>query len=230
MVLSFDMYLMMMLVHSMGCLYFVVVFITLILLLLSVMQFLSEGNQCNLQNIQFVGPYHVTHEEPTQEELQHGKRQTHRLLQLLLDNTYVICGKIFNYRVNKSESFLQNLHDFFSILIYRKLHFYYSPQYGFSFWPNELGFISLKAIDVFFQEESMLHVFFEDYITETTTFVRYHNQYRFDYMFGEAFRLQFIKKCISSLIEFGDSLGIKWLMISCIRSALDMLYIRRLSN
>ena len=73
------------------------------------------------------------------------------------------------------------------------------------------------------------YIFFKDYITETTTFVRYHNQYRFDYMFGGKFKLQFIKNCVSSLIAFGDSIGIKWLMVSLLRSTFDMLYIRKLS-
>ena len=220
----FETYLMMILVHSKACLYLVVI----TLVRLSVMEFLTEGNQCNF-DINVVGPYRVTHMDPAPDELHEGKVIAQQIKQLVLDNTYAICGKIFNYRINTSESLLQNLYDFFHSLLYTKMHLYYSPQYGFSFWPNQLGFVFLKEMDIFFKNKNKLHIFFEDFITETTTFVRYHNQYRFDYMFGGKFKLQFIKNCVSSLIAFGDSIGIKWLMVSLLRSTFDMLYIRKLS-
>ena len=76
-------------------------------------QFLSEGNQCNFQNITKVHPYTSTHDEPSDEEIRQGCIDTQRICRIILENAYVICGQIFNYRIQTSEKFIQNLYDFF---------------------------------------------------------------------------------------------------------------------
>jgi len=183
--------------------------------------FLVESNQCNVNNIKYVGPYHTTHAEPTADEIAYGKQLAHEVMQFILDHTYQICGQLFNYRVHTSESFIQNLYEFFYIIMYTKFKFCYSPQYGFTLWPSTLGFVTLQEMTTLMKEK--LHILFEDYITETTTFVRYHYECRFNTIF-QSYKLTFLKAVVQSLITFGASMHRKHLMTDCIKSALNMIY------
>ena len=52
------------------------------------------------------------------------------------------------------------------------MELYYSPNYGCSFWPKQLGFFQSKKVQQIFEKENekFLHIFFGDYTHETTTF------------------------------------------------------------
>ncbi len=189
--------------------------------------FLSESNQCNVANIKYVGPYRTTHEEPTNEELQNGIELAHALMKTVVANSYKICGQLFNYRVHTSESFIQNLYEFFYILMYAKFQLCFSPQYGFSLWPTALGFVKLQEVKDLLQNR--LHIFFEDYITETTTFIRYHYECRFNYIF-QSYKMLFLKQVVAALIQFGASISRQQLMTNCIKSALNMIYTTKIDS
>ena len=189
--------------------------------------FLSESNQCNFNKLKYVGPYRTTHAEPTAEEIAYGEKLGHEIMHFLLQHTYNLCGKVFNYRVDTSESLIQNLYEFFYTLLYTKFKFCYSPNYGFTLWPGTLGFIRIDGVSSLVKDK--LHILFEDYITETTTFVRYHYECRFNTIF-QSYKIPFLKAVMHSLIQFGASIDRKLLITDCIKSALNMIYTSKKLN
>ena len=194
--------------------------------------FLCEGQRCNFNDFRNVRPFQTKHEEPTMEEMEDGFLLAQKIATIFLEAAYSICGQIFNYRVHSTDGFIQNLYEFFFILIHNKMQLYYSPNYGCSFWPKQLGFFQLKKVQQIFEKENekFLHIFFSDYTHETTTFLRYHHHCRYNSLFSGAFKKLFLKGMIESLIVFGNSIGRGNLVRSCIHSALQLLYIRRLAN
>ena len=189
--------------------------------------FLSESNQCNFNKLKYVGPYRSNHAEPTAEEIAYGEKVAHEIMEFLLQHTYNLCGKVFNYRVDTSESLIQNLYEFFYTLLYTKFKFCYSPNYGFTLWPGTLGFIRIDGVSSLVKDK--LHILFEDYITETTTFVRYHYECRFNTIF-QSYKIPFLKAVMHSLIQFGASIGRQQLITDCIKSALNMIYTSKKLN
>ena len=76
---------------------------------------LLQGQRSNFANIKFIGPYVSIHQEPSEKELFEGKQQAIKIRDIFLDKTYVhdFTKKIFCYRIDKSDSLIQNLYDFF---------------------------------------------------------------------------------------------------------------------
>ena len=56
----------------------------------------------------------------------------------------------------------------------------------------DLGFIRFAELEKILHEKP--YIFFEDFISETTSFVTYHYDYRFDYFFDHSFRMKFVKE------------------------------------
>jgi len=185
-----------------------------------------EGQRSNFSNLDFIGPYHSIHEEPGQDEILLGRQNAELIKQMFLSDEYVhsFTKQVFSYRINKSESLIHNFYEFFSIIMKKEMKLYFSPNYGFSLFVFDLGFYTYKKIEDILNEKT--YIYFEDYITETTSFIRYHYDYRFNHLFDFTFRLKFIKKIIADLLKFSESIQRKYLVSSCIECALNMLHIK----
>lgn len=185
-----------------------------------------KGQRSNFKNLTHIGPYHSIHDEPSQNDLQQGFINAIKIKNILLSTDYIhfFTSNIFNYRINKSEGLIQNLYDFFAILLKKEIFLHYSPQYGTSLWVHDLGFLKYSKIDDILQTKTF--IYFEDYITETTTFIRYHYEFRYDHLFDYSFRINFVKKVVKDLLHFSESIGRKEIITSCIRCALNMLEIK----
>lgn len=189
-------------------------------------KFLQEGRRSNFQKIEHIGPYKAMHTEPTEEEVEAGCEQAYAIKRLLLSKDYVesFCGQIFNYRINISESLIENLYEFFFVLLYKDINLHYSPQFGVSLWVHQFGFQRYKPLENILQKKT--YIFFQDYIFENSTFIRYHYEYRFDTVFDFSFRKAFLHRVTHTLLAFADAMGRKYLFASCLRNALNMIEIK----
>lgn len=190
---------------------------------------LLQGQRSNFNNLKFIGPYVSIHQEPSEQELLEGKQQAIKIRDIFLSTTYVhdFTKKIFCYRIDKSDSLIQNLYDFFVILLKKPIQLYYSPHFGFALWVFDLGFCRYDPICNILEKNT--YVYFEDYITETTSFIRYHYDFRYNFIFKDEFRKQFICLVIQDLLKFSASLGRKDLMASCIECALNTIFMKSYS-
>jgi hypothetical protein len=188
--------------------------------------FLDEAKHFNLSHHDHVGPYHSMHTEPNEEEIEFGYEQACKIRDMLLTDDFVesFCSQVFSYRINTSASLIQNLYEFFLIVLYRKMQLYFSPQFGFTLWVFQLGFQRYPPIEKILKEKT--YIYFQDYIFENSTFIRYHYEHRYDSLFDFNFRKQFLKKVINRLVAFSDRMGRKYLFSSCLECALNMIEIK----
>jgi len=190
------------------------------------MDIFIQGQRSNFNEIQHIGPYHSIHEEPSTDELRLGDIESKKIKDIILSEHFIskFVSTVFSYRINKSESVIQNFYEFFTIILKKNMRLYFSPQFGISLWIHDLGFMKYPVLESILNQNT--YVYFEDYITETTTFVRYHYEYRYDGMWDHAFRMTFTKKIIKDILKFSKSIDRELLVASCIQCALNMLEIR----
>jgi len=106
------------------------------------------------------------------------------------------CGEIFYYRLH--EGLVATLRQFFRALLFEPFHLICSPQFGTALSKPLLGFQTTLRCEEFLRSPEL---YFEDYISETTTFVTFHMKYKFDAMFDSAFRVALCRRCIEVLLN-----------------------------
>lgn len=190
--------------------------------------FLPEATQCNFEDLKVYGPFQVSYDEPLEHELQELYKTVDSIISSILTQKVVnsFCKQIFNYRIVKAESFIKNIFDFLHILLYKPVKFTYSPQFGINLWPGKLSYVRLPTIEEMIQPHVSL--LFMDYITETTTFLRYHIKFRFNQKFDISFRKKFCKQVIQSLLKFSISIRKLHTMKTGIQNALELIQIHQL--
>ena len=190
--------------------------------------FLPEGKRCNFEDLKFYGPTQITFAEPVREELKALKGKVSIIQEILLkeENVDSFCASIFNYRIGKAESLIKNLHDFFCILLLKKVKFTYSPQHGVNLWPSSLAYVHNMEIQNIIA--SRTKSFFTDYITETTTFVSYYIKFRFNDLFGSSFIIKYVSRVIKCLLLFAKKQQKMHIMKNSIKSSLNLLLINYL--
>jgi len=110
--------------------------------------------------------------------------------------THSICRCIFQYKIGDNHNFVGQLNTFFRCICHQPVDLCCSPQYGTALWRDILGFHPTPCEELLATPE----LFFDDFVQETTTFVRFHMDYRFNHMFDVQFRLQFARNCIKHLL------------------------------
>lgn len=190
--------------------------------------FLPEATQCNFEDLKVYGPFQVSYDEPLEHELQELYKTVDSIISSILTQKVVnsFCKQIFNYRIVKAESFIKNIFDFLYILLYKPVKFTYSPQFGINLWPGKLSYVRLPTIEKMIQPHVSL--LFMDYITETTTFLRYHIKFRFNQKFDISFRKKFCRQVIQSLLMFSVSIKKMHTMKTGIQNALELIQIHQL--
>ena len=190
--------------------------------------FLPEATQCNFEDLKVYGPFQVSYDEPSEQDLQELYKMVDTIISSILTPKVVnsFCKQIFNYRIIKAESFIKNIYDFLYILLYKPVKFTYSPQFGINLWPGKLSYVRLPTIEKMIQPHVSL--LFMDYITETTTFLRYHIKFRFNQKFDILFRKKFCRQVIQSLLMFSISIKKIHTMKTGIQNALKLIEIQQL--
>ena len=190
--------------------------------------FLPEATQCNFEDLKVYGPFQVSYDEPSEQDLQELYKMVDSIISSILTPKVVnsFCKQIFNYRIVKAESFIKNIYDFLYILLYKPVKFTYSPQFGINLWPGKLSYVRLPTIEKMIQPHVSL--LFMDYITETTTFLRYHIKFRFNQKFDISFRKKFCRQVIQSLLMFSISIKKIHTMKTGIQNALKLIEIQQL--
>ena len=190
--------------------------------------FLPEATQCNFEDLKVYGPFQVSYDEPLEHELEELYKMVDSIISSILTEKVVnsFCKQIFNYRIVKAESFIKNIFDFLHILLYKPVKFTYSPQFGINLWPGKLSYVRLPTIEEMIQPHVSL--LFMDYITETTTFLRYHIKFRFNQKFDISFQKKFCKQVIQCLLKFSISIRKLHTMKTGIQNALELIQIHQL--
>lgn len=180
-----------------------------------------EGNKCNNIDIKKLRPYEDTHKEPSREDfLVADLLVKNHILKYINSRNFTnkFIKQLFRYRVKTRESLVQNFVEFFSIILKKKSCFVYSPNKGIAFWPLELGFVRDEYLEQHFKNKE--HVFFGDFITETTTFLRFHFKFRFYNLINKK---RFLKHCIDDILYFASLENRFHLMRDVIFVALNMI-------
>ncbi len=189
--------------------------------------FLPEATRCNFEDLKVYGPFQASYEDPSDYQMQQLCSTVDSMVSAILTPDIVnsFCKQIFNYRIAKAQSFVKNIYDFLHILLYKPVKFTYSPQFGIAFWPGKLSYVRLPTIESMLQP--LVSSLFMDYITETTTFLRYHIKFRFDDVFNVAFKKQFCQQVIECLLTFANSINKMHTMKTGIETALLLLQIHQ---
>ena len=96
-----------------------------------------EGNKCNNIDIKKLKPYEDTHKEPSREDFFAANALVkNHIITYINSRTFTnkFIKQLFRYRINTKESLVQNLVEFFSIILKKKSCFVYSPNKGIAFW------------------------------------------------------------------------------------------------
>lgn len=184
-----------------------------------------EGNKCNSINIKKLKPYEDTHREPTEHEYYWASNIFRNQFVPYINSsafTNSFVGQMFRYRIGTRQSLVQNIYEFLSILVFKDINFVYSPDKGIALWPFELGFFRNKFL------EQTLHakeaIFFVDYISETTTFLRFHFKFRFGNLIKKK---EFLQSCIHSLLYYASLENRFHLMRDIIQLVLKMILLSK---
>lgn len=189
--------------------------------------FLPEATRCNFEDLKVYGPFKASYKDPSKEQMQQLHSTVDNIISSLLTPSIVdsFCKQIFSYRIAKAQSFVKNIYDFLHIILYKPVTFTYSPQFGINLWPGKLSYVRIPVIEALLQP--LVSLLFMDYITETTTFLRYHIKFRFDNMFNACFKKQFCRQVIECLLTFASSLQKMHTMKTGIETSLLLLQIHQ---
>ncbi len=187
-----------------------------------------EASRINYEALHEVKEQHLVHKEPTNDE----KKGARHLISSFADflctkrGNHALLSQMLRYRCGSTDSLMENIYVFINIMLKKKCSFTFSPQYGLSLWPHAIGFQKFKALES--QLKKNPHFFFNDFLSETTTFVIFHTDFRFKDIFEGNFRSAFFSQSLTTLLHLGAELNRLNLMKSIIKSSITMYQINEL--
>ena len=189
---------------------------------------LFEASRINYETVDEVGEQHLVHKEPTGEERDLAEALIMEFASFLCSpqGNMAFLSQILRYRVANSDSLMENVYVFINIILKKKIFFTFSPQYGVSLWPHDVGFQRFKGLEKHIAEAP--HHFFNDFLSETTTFIVYHVDFRFDDIFDTTFRQEFFRQSLATILKLGAKQKRLNLVKSIIKSSLLMHQINEL--
>jgi len=107
---------------------------------------------------------------------------------------------VFQYKIRKLSGLVSSFRTFFRCVLHDPIKLCCSPQYGTALWAETLGFFETPNKVLVDTPE----YFFEDYVLETTTFVRFHTDYYYNHLFNANFRIMLARNCIKELLIVGQ--------------------------
>ena len=187
-----------------------------------------EASRINYRQSHEVKEQRLSHAEPSLEEKTKAKREMQLFAEFLCTeagNEYYL-AQVLRYRIGKTDSLMENVYHLFNLILKTPIEFVYSSEYGIGLWPHSLGFQRLPQLEKML--EASPNCFFDDYISETTTFLVFHTVFRFPEVFGKSFRIAFYHQSMHTLLKFGKCCKRLRLIEAIIRSSILMHQINEL--
>ena len=181
-----------------------------------------ETSQNNYQQSHEVKEQRLSHVDPSlpEKERARGRMQSFANFLCTEEGNEFFLGQILRYRLGKTDSLMENVYVLFNLILKTPIDFVFSSEYGISLWPHDLGFQHHPMLEKELKESP--NCFFDDYISETTTFLVFHTVFRFPELFGKDFRTVFYRQSIHTLLKFGKSCKRLHLIQAIIRSSILM--------
>lgn len=192
------------------------------------MSHLFEASRINYETINDVKEQHLSHKEPTRREMEAARALMQDFAQFLCSQkgNESFLSQVLRYRVATSDSLMENVYVLINIILKKKINLTFSPQYGISLWPHSVGFQKFKGLEERISE--FPHHFFNDFLSETTTFIVFHIDFRYNDIFNKQFRECFFAQSLTSILRFGKEHNRLNLVKSIIKSSLMMHHINEL--
>jgi len=181
-----------------------------------------ETSQNNYQQSHEVKEQRLSHVDPSLPEKEKAKGLMQSFANFLCteEGNEFFLGQVLRYRLGKTDSLMENVYVLFNLILKTPIDFVFSSEYGISLWPHDLGFQHHPMLEKELKESP--NCFFDDYISETTTFLVFHTVFRFPELFGKDFRTVFYRQSIHTLLKFGKSCKRLHLIQAIIRSSILM--------
>lgn len=191
---------------------------------------LFEASRINYESFNDVKEQHqhLVHREPTVQEMVNAKALIGKFAEYICSpyGNECLLSQILRYRVGVSDSLMENIYVFINIILKKNIFFTFSPQYGVSLWPHDVGFQKFKGLEKLINEEP--HHYFNDFLSETTTFIVFHVDFRYNDVFDKKFREHFFCQSLHTILKFGKKEKRLNLIKSIIKSSLLMHQINEL--
>ena len=181
-----------------------------------------EASRINYQSSHEVKEQRLSHAEPTPIAKTKAKQFMQSFAEFICTETgnEFFVGQILRYRVGKTDSLMENVYVFLNLILKTQIDFVYCREYGISLWPYDIGFQRNSVLEK--KLEASPNWFFDDYISETTTFLVFHTDFRFPEVFANAFRQKFYRQSIHTLLKFGKTCKRLHLVKAIVRSSILM--------
>lgn len=181
-----------------------------------------KASRINYQSCHEVKEQRLSHAEPSHLDKAKAKAFMHSFAEFICTETgnEFFLGQILRYRVGKTDSLMENVYVFLNLILKTQINFVYCREYGISLWPYDIGFQRNAVIENKLEESP--HWFFDDYISETTTFLVFHTDFRFPEVFANAFRQNFYQQSIHTLLKLGKACNRLYLVQAIVRSSILM--------
>lgn len=187
-----------------------------------------ETSRINYQQSHEVKEQRLSHAEPSAHEKAKAKECMRSFAEFLCTeagNEFYL-GQILRYRIGKTDSLMENVYVLFNLILKTPVKFVYSSEYGIALWPHQIGFQHCPKLEK--ELEQSPNCFFDDYISETTTFLVFHTLFRFPELFEKQFRRAFYKQTLHTLLKIGKACERIKLVQAIIRSSILMHQINEL--
>ena len=181
-----------------------------------------ETSRINYQQSHEVKEKRLSHAEPSQLEKTKARKYMQSFAEFLCTergNEFFL-GQVLRYRLGQNDSLMENVYVLFNLILKTPIDFVYCDEYGIGLWPHDIGFQRIPVLEKWLKERP--NWAFDDYISETTTFLVFHTDFRFSDIFQKEFRRAFYRQSITTLLKFGKSCKRLRLVQTIIRSSILM--------
>ena len=144
---------------------------------------------------------YVSHEEPTALEAREARQVIQEFARYLIsrEGNFHFISQLLKYQLCRDESIVSNIYTLLYLLQKKKTQLTYSSAFGLSIWPKATGFQRVLWLEKKIKDAP--HHYFNDYISETTTFLTFHVDNRnADVFEDKIFRYAFLRETLRSLL------------------------------
>ena len=181
-----------------------------------------KASRINYERSHEVKEQRLTHAEPSPPEKAEARECMKSFADFLCttQGNHFFLGQILRYRLSQNDSLMENVYTLLNLILKTPIDFVYCAEYGVGLWPHHIGFQRVPVLEE--ELEQAPHCFFDDYISETTTFLVFNTDFRFPEIFGPEFRRAFYRQALRTLLVVGLDMKRLRLVQSIIRSSILM--------
>jgi hypothetical protein len=167
---------------------------------------------------------YVSHDEPSLLEAREARQVIQEFARYLIsrEGNFHFISQLLKYQLCRDESIVSNIYTLLYLLQKKKTQLTYSTTFGVGLWPNATGFQRIPWLEK--KIKAVPHHYFNDYISETTTFLTFHIENRNADVFEEkVFRYAFLRETLRSLLLVAKEMDRTDLMCSVLKCSLEMI-------